>query len=153
MRVLQRPHDCTQCFDIVHHGLRYPGNNGRGGVVAHTDTMRSPFRSSPHRSAGPPARMKEMKMPSPSSPPTMLKPSPVVPRCSTTFRGSLRTRGWCASVTRLLTTRPSNPQYHITATHKHTTNNKNITTDPLFNDNKDSVPLSAHTIILFKLLE
>lgn len=54
-----------------------------------TDTRRSPFLSSPQRSAGPPARMKEMKMPSPSSPPTMLKPSPVVPRCRTTLRGSL----------------------------------------------------------------
>lgn len=54
-----------------------------------TDTSRSPFLSSPQRSAGPPARMKEMKIPSPSSPPTMLKPSPVAPRCSTTFLGSL----------------------------------------------------------------
>ena len=31
----------------------------------------------PERSAGPPARMKDTKMPSPSSPPTMLKPRPV----------------------------------------------------------------------------
>lgn len=57
-----------------------------------TDTSRSPFLSSPQRSAGPPARMKEMKIPSPSSPPTMLKPSPVAPRCSTTFLGSLHER-------------------------------------------------------------
>lgn len=51
--------------------------------------MRSPLRSSPQRSAGPPARIKEMKMPSPSSPPTMLKPRPVEPRWSTTRLGSL----------------------------------------------------------------
>lgn len=55
----------------------------------HTDTSLSPFLSSPLRSAGPPARMKDMKMPSPSSPPTMLKPNPVAPLCSTTFLGSL----------------------------------------------------------------
>lgn len=59
------------------------------GCCAHTDRMRSPFRSSPQRSAGPPARMKEMKIPSPSSPPTMLNPRPVDPRCSTTRLGSL----------------------------------------------------------------
>lgn len=57
-----------------------------------TEMMRSPFLSSPLRSAGPPARMKETKIPSPSSPPTMLKPSPVEPRCSTSFRGSLKRR-------------------------------------------------------------
>src|SRR4029434_7503329 len=51
--------------------------------------MRSPLCSSPLRSAGPPVRMKEMKIPSPSSPPTMLKPRPVKPRCSTTRRGFL----------------------------------------------------------------
>lgn len=54
-----------------------------------TEMIRSPFLSSPLRSAGPPARMKEMKIPSPSSPPTMLKPRPVDPRCRTTFLGSL----------------------------------------------------------------
>lgn len=59
------------------------------GVLVHTDRMRSPFRSSPQRSAGPPARMKEMKIPSPSSPPTMLNPRPVDPLCSTTRLGSL----------------------------------------------------------------
>lgn len=58
-------------------------------LLAHTDKMRSPFRSSPQRSAGPPARMKEIKIPSPSSPPTMLKPRPVDPRWSTTRLGSL----------------------------------------------------------------
>lgn len=54
-----------------------------------TDRIRSPRRSSPLKSAGPPARMKETKMPSPSSPPTMLKPRPVEPLCSNTFLGSL----------------------------------------------------------------
>lgn len=54
-----------------------------------TDRIRSPLLSSPLKSAGPPARMKETKMPSPSSPPTMLKPRPVEPLCSNTFRGSL----------------------------------------------------------------
>lgn len=54
-----------------------------------TDRIRSPLRSSPLKSAGPPARMKETKMPSPSSPPTMLKPRPVEPLCSNTFLGSL----------------------------------------------------------------
>lgn len=54
-----------------------------------TDRIRSPRLSSPLKSAGPPARMKETKMPSPSSPPTMLKPRPVEPLCSNTFRGSL----------------------------------------------------------------
>lgn len=58
-----------------------------------TEMMRSPFLSSPLRSAGPPARMKETKIPSPSSPPTMLKPSPVDPRWRTSFRGSLREQG------------------------------------------------------------
>lgn len=54
-----------------------------------TDRIRSPLLSSPLKSAGPPARMKETKMPSPSSPPTMLKPRPVEPLCSNTFLGSL----------------------------------------------------------------
>lgn len=54
-----------------------------------TDKIRSPLRSSPLRSAGPPARMKETKMPSPSSPPTMLKPRPVEPLCRMILRGSL----------------------------------------------------------------
>lgn len=54
-----------------------------------TDKIWSPRFSSPLRSAGPPARMKETKMPSPSSPPTMLKPRPVEPLWSTTFLGSL----------------------------------------------------------------
>ena len=57
-----------------------------------TERMRSPRLSSPLRSAGPPARMKETKIPSPSSPPTMLKPSPVEPLCKSTFRGSLPNR-------------------------------------------------------------
>ncbi|TNN49413.1 hypothetical protein EYF80_040368 [Liparis tanakae] len=51
---------------------------------------------SPLRSAGPPARMKEMKMPSPSSPPTMLKPSPVEPRWIRTLRGSLEVKSRCS---------------------------------------------------------
>lgn len=50
----------------------------------------SPLWSSPLRSAGPPARMKEINMPSPSSPPTMLKPRPVEPRWIKTLRGSLQ---------------------------------------------------------------
>uniref|UniRef100_A0A674NSR7 Uncharacterized protein n=1 Tax=Takifugu rubripes TaxID=31033 RepID=A0A674NSR7_TAKRU len=54
-----------------------------------TDRIWSPRFSSPLRSAGPPARMKETKIPSPSSPPTMLKPRPVEPLWSTTFLGSL----------------------------------------------------------------
>lgn len=62
------------------------------GVQILTDRIRSPLRSSPLRSAGPPARMKETKIPSPSSPPTMLKPNPVEPLCNTTFLGSLPKR-------------------------------------------------------------
>lgn len=58
-------------------------------LAALTDRIRSPRRSSPLRSAGPPARMKETKMPSPSSPPTMLKPRPLEPLCREIFRGSL----------------------------------------------------------------
>ena len=54
-----------------------------------TERIRSPLLNSPLRSAGPPARMKETKIPSPSSPPTMLKPKPVEPLCSNTFLGSL----------------------------------------------------------------
>lgn len=57
-----------------------------------TERIRSPLLSSPLRSAGPPARIKETKMPSPSSPPTMLKPRPVEPLCSNTFLGSLPKR-------------------------------------------------------------
>lgn len=49
----------------------------------------SPLCSSPLRSAGPPARMKEIKIPSPSSPPTMLNPRPVEPLWIKTLRGSL----------------------------------------------------------------
>ena len=59
-----------------------------------TDKIRSPLRSSPLRSAGPPARMKETKMPSPSSPPTMLKPKPVEPLCRMILRGSLVGKEW-----------------------------------------------------------
>lgn len=59
-----------------------------------TDKIRSPLRSSPLRSAGPPARMKETKMPSPSSPPTMLKPRPVEPLCRMILRGSLVGKEW-----------------------------------------------------------
>lgn len=55
-----------------------------------TDIIRSPFLSSPLRSAGPPAKIKEINIPSPSSPPTMLKPRPVEPRWRTTFLGSLK---------------------------------------------------------------
>lgn len=69
--------NCTVMFYVVRF------------ITPHTDKMRSPLRSSPQRSAGPPARIKEMKMPSPSSPPTMLKPRPVEPRWSTTRLGSL----------------------------------------------------------------
>lgn len=60
-------------------------------VCLHVLTLRiwSPLRSSPLRSAGPPARMKEMKIPSPSSPPTILKPKPVDPLWITTRLGSL----------------------------------------------------------------
>lgn len=54
-----------------------------------TDRIWSPLRSSPLRSAGPPARMKETKMPSPSSPPTMLNPRPVEPLWRTILLGSL----------------------------------------------------------------
>ena len=50
----------------------------------------SPRLTCPERSAGPPASMNEMNIPSPSSPPTMLKPSPEGPRRSTTTRGSLK---------------------------------------------------------------
>lgn len=52
----------------------------------------SPLCSSPLRSAGPPARMKEIKIPSPSSPPTMLNPRPVEPLWIKTLRGSLEKR-------------------------------------------------------------
>lgn len=81
-------------------------SSGRGAVqtlaqASLTDRIWSPFRSSPLRSAGPPARMKEMKMPSPSSPPTMLKPRPVEPRWITIRLGS---RGMSSSPSRSLAT-------------------------------------------------
>lgn len=66
------------------------GPEGSGSGL--TERIWSPLLSSPLRSAGPPARMKDTKMPSPSSPPTMLKPSPVEPLCSTILRGSLYTQ-------------------------------------------------------------
>lgn len=76
------------------------GANRELDVGILTERIRSPLLSSPLRSAGPPARMKETKMPSPSSPPTMLKPRPVEPLCSNTFLGSLPKRatasGWRA---------------------------------------------------------
>lgn len=73
----------------------------RGRAGALTERIWSPFRSSPLRSAGPPARIKEMKMPSPSSPPTMLKPRPVEPRWITIRLGS---RGMSSSPSRSLAT-------------------------------------------------
>ena len=48
----------------------------------------SPRLSSPHVSAGLPARINEIKIPSASSPPTMLKPRPPRPLMSSTSRGS-----------------------------------------------------------------
>ncbi len=70
-----------------------------------TDMSWSPRCNSPLRSAGPPARMNDMKIPSPSSPPTMLKPRPVPPFFNKLFRGSLQTQetnksqrvGWMSS--------------------------------------------------------
>ena len=56
-----------------------------------TEMIWSPRRKCPLASAGPPAKMNEMKMPSPSSPPTMLNPSPVVPFSRTTERAVLFT--------------------------------------------------------------
>ena len=55
----------------------------------HTKRIWSPRLTSPERSAGPPAKMKDINIPSPSSPPTILKPNPDGPRCRTTLRGSL----------------------------------------------------------------
>lgn len=55
-----------------------------------TDKIWSPLRSSPLRSAGAPARMKDTNIPSPFSPPTMLKPRPVDPFFRIIFLGSLK---------------------------------------------------------------
>ena len=49
----------------------------------------SPRFTCPDKSAGPPARINEIKIPSPSSPPTILKPNPEGPRCNSIVRGSL----------------------------------------------------------------
>ena len=54
-----------------------------------TNTIWSPLLKLPLRSAGAPARMKEIKIPSPSSPPTILNPRPEGPRINTTVRCSL----------------------------------------------------------------
>ena len=54
-----------------------------------TEMIWSPRRNSPERSAGPPAKMKDTKIPSPSSPPTILKPNPVDPFFKIILRGSL----------------------------------------------------------------
>ena len=53
----------------------------------------SPLLRSPLKSATPPARMNEMKIPSPSSPPTMLNPRPVGPLFRISLRGSLQQQG------------------------------------------------------------
>lgn len=50
----------------------------------------SPLRSSPHRSAGPPASINDINIPSPFSPPTILKPKPVDPFFNFTLLGSLK---------------------------------------------------------------
>lgn len=55
----------------------------------------SPRLSSPLRSAGPPARMKDTNIPSPSSPPTILKPRPDCPLCNTIVRTSLQIKIKC----------------------------------------------------------
>lgn len=57
-----------------------------------TDKIWSPLRSSPLRSAGAPARMKDTNIPSPFSPPTMLKPRPVDPFFRIIFLGSLKNK-------------------------------------------------------------
>lgn len=62
-------------------------------LIPFTLRIWSPLLSSPQRSAGPPAKMKDMKMPSPSSPPTILKPRPEPPLCSTTVLTSLQKKG------------------------------------------------------------
>ncbi len=49
----------------------------------------SPLRRFPLKSAGPPVNINDINMPSPPSPPTILKPRPDVPLCKSTRRGSL----------------------------------------------------------------
>lgn len=88
------------------------GMRGTGGPILGpplTERIWSPLRSSPLRSAGPPARMKEMNMPSPSSPPTMLKPRPVEPRWITMRRGSLLATSVTYGDGCLATTSPHHP--------------------------------------------
>lgn len=93
-------HNATITILTVGAGIQFASNvsyllqllmwiNRNHKVQILTERIRSPLLSSPLRSAGPPASMKDTKMPSPSSPPTMLKPRPVEPLCSNTFRGSL----------------------------------------------------------------
>lgn len=61
-------------------------------VSKRTEMSWSPLCNSPLRSAGPPAKMNDTNIPSPSSPPTMLNPRPVGPFCSTIFRTLLQTQ-------------------------------------------------------------
>lgn len=101
-RVLQCGSGLLVCGHTQIHAV-YLSHTHEGGVFMTTAkalkqlsqralTLRiwSPLWSSPLRSAGPPARMKEMKMPSPSSPPTMLNPRPVEPLWIKIRRGSLK---------------------------------------------------------------
>lgn len=53
----------------------------------------SPRFSSPPTSAGPPANINDTNIPWPSSPPTMLNPSPCGPFCMVIVRCSLRAHG------------------------------------------------------------
>ena len=55
-----------------------------------TERRRSPLLRAPDMSAGPPARIKDTKMPSLSSPPTILNPSPDEPFLTVTLLGSLK---------------------------------------------------------------
>ena len=80
----------TSSIILINHKKSIRDYHISACVCVLTEMMRSPFRSYPQRSAGPPARIKEIKIPSPSSPPTMLKPRPVEPRCNTTFLRSLK---------------------------------------------------------------
>jgi len=54
-----------------------------------TERSRSPRLNSPDKSAGPPARTNETKIPSLLSPPTMLNPKPDEPFFTITLLGSL----------------------------------------------------------------
>lgn len=93
-------------------------NNEHGNITVLTERSWSPCLSSPLTSAGPPAKMNDTNMPFPSSPPTMLKPSPEALFLKIIFLGSLKeqtktTRLISHAYTNLLRLRSSRPCWNI----------------------------------------